>query len=217
MGVRGVHARRACSECFVVRSLHGRRDGCRRAVGSEDIVKRKDSSLIDAVLCVCTGGIDLRSPSSNQPPYHRGASPAHPRAVPHVASAALPLRTPRRARARRRAAPIPCDAQDQHMRSSSRESDWHRERLPHTGTQSLWSAGGRSESLQPGHSRSSTSDRTRRTPISRVRFGIANLGTPAPGHVACLTRGNAGHAAVPATPRHSRPFASAMDKRKYPP
>ena len=30
------------------------------------------------------------------------------------------------------------------------------------------------------------SDRTRRTPISRVRFGIANLGTPAPGHVACL-------------------------------
>jgi hypothetical protein len=80
MGVRGVHARRACSEGFVVRSLHGRRDGCRRAVGSEDIVKRKDSSLIDAVLCVCTGGIDLRSPSSNQPPYHRGASPAHPRA-----------------------------------------------------------------------------------------------------------------------------------------
>lgn len=100
MGVRGVHARRACSEGFVVRSLHGRRDGCRRAVGSEDIVKRKDSSLIDAVLCVCTGGIDLRSPSSNQPPYHRGASPAHPRAGPHVASAALPLWTPR-------AAPIP--------------------------------------------------------------------------------------------------------------
>eukprot|EP01048_Picozoa_sp_COSAG05_P024716 COSAG05_NODE_5947_length_1053_cov_1.174004_1_plen_280_part_00 len=33
------------------------------------------------------------------------------------------------------------------------------------------------------------SDRTRRTPISRVRFGIANLGTPAPGHVACLHAG----------------------------